>query len=262
MADGRSVFGSIKSKLGLDNRNPQPAYEAYQEYDEYDEYDDYGDGYEDDYRDDYAMDSYDEYGNYGNFGNRGRVTSRAVGGGLPRLVSREDARESTRGSMSFSSTSSRSSRGTRTMVDSSLPASLTPEGAAAVTAATNRRAEGLDSLFGSTARTENRSLAFDAKASATAAIPAVGKRNLQVIKPTKYDDAEGVTRALKLGNVAILVLTGTTEVLSRRVLDFAFGATSALDGEVEGIAPKTYALTTKAGLTESEKAELANLGVI
>ena len=113
------------------------------------------------------------------------------------------------------------------MVDSSLPASMTPEGASAISAAGNRRAEGLDSLFGDTQRTENRSIAFDPRAGASAASYSA-KRNLQVIKPNKYDDAEGVTRALRLGNVAILVLTNTSSDLTQRILDFAFGATSAV----------------------------------
>ena len=151
------------------------------------------------------------------------------------------------------------------MVDNSLPASMTPEGATAISAAGNRRAEGLDSLFGSTRPDDKPAPAYEQRQSigaTSAAATYTGKRNLQVIKPSRYDDAEGVTRALKLGNVAVLVLTNASDALARRILDFAFGATSALDGGVEAIGPKTYALTTHAGLTEQEKSELKNLGVI
>lgn len=248
------VLSNIKSKLGMSNNDAQADdYEAYEDYDEYDEYDEY-----DDYADDYDDRFEDSYG----YGNRHKVTTRDVGfSSMPRLVTRDDARQSTRGTSSFGRDSFTGSRTGRTMVDSSLPASMTPEGASAISAAGNRRAEGLDSLFGDTQRTENRSMAFDPKAPASA-VSYAAKRNLQVIKPSKYDDAEGVTRALKLGNVAILVLTNTSSDLTQRILDFAFGATSALDGGVEGIAPRTYALTTDHGLTDTERAELSNLGVI
>lgn len=258
MANGRGVFSSIKSRLGMsgDDHAQVDDYEAYEDYDEeYDEvYDDYADDYAEDYVDDYG----DSYG----YGNRHKVTTRDVGFSMPRLVSRDDARQSTRNTSSFGRDSFSSSGIGRTMVDSSLPASLTPEGASAISAAGNRRAEGLDSLFGDTGRTENRSMAFDPKATSSASAQFGAKRNLQVIKPSKYDDAEGVTRALKLGNVAVLVLTNTSSDLSRRILDFAFGATSALDGGVEGVAPRIYALTTGYGLTDTEKSELSNLGII
>lgn len=254
------VFDSIKSKLGMAKGNDAQLdeYEAYEDYDE--EYDDFEEF------DEYDQE-YDDYGDSYGYGNRHKVTTRDTGFSMPRLVSRDDARESTRGSSAFGRDSFTNSRGSRTMVDSSLPASLTPEGASAISAAGNRRAEGLDSLFGdSNARTENRTMAFESSsASASGAgssMSFAGKRNLQVIKPSKYDDAEGVTRALKLGNVAILVLTGTSADLCQRILDFAFGAASALDGGVEGIAPRIYALTTDHGLTDTEKSELQNLGVI
>ena len=253
------VFDSIKSKLGMSGGNNAQVddYEAYEDYDE--EYDDYGE------YDDYA-DDYDDYADSYGYGNRHKVTTRDTGFSMPRLVSRDDARESTRGSSTFGRDSFTSSRTGRTMVDSSLPASLTPEGASAISAAGNRRAEGLDSLFGDTSsRTENRSMAFDSRnapSSTGSSTSFAAKRNLQVIKPSKYDDAEGVTRALKLGNVAVLVLTSTSNDLTQRILDFAFGATSALDGGVEGIAPRIYALTTDHGLTDTERSELANLGVI
>lgn len=257
MANGRGVFDNIKSRFGLAGNNNAEL----DDYEEYGEYDDYDDGYDVDQEyDDYADDYDDRYEDSYGYGNRHKVTTRDVGFSMPRLVSRDDARQSTRGTTSFGRDSFTTSRTGRTMVDSSLPASMTPEGASAISAAGNRRAEGLDSLFGDTSRSENRTMAFDGNGASASQYTT--KRNLQVIKPSKYDDAEGVTRALKLGNVAILVLTNTSSDLSRRILDFAFGATSALDGGVEGIAPRVYALTTAYGLTEMEKSELANLGVI
>lgn len=241
MADAKSVFGSLKSKLGFGGNQSDGNYDHYEDYEEYDEYDEYND-----------YDEYDEYDDY--VDDRISTRETAYSSSLPRLVSREDARQSTRSSRS---TGSSSRRNGRTMVDSSLPDSMTPEGTAHASALGNSKAHGLDSLFGS--RSE-RSKASDSSSISTPSF--TGRRNLQVIKPSKYDDAEGITRALKLGNAAILVLTDTTDVLSRRILDFGFGATSALNGTVEGLAPKIYAFTTQAGLSDQEKSELQNLGVI
>ena len=56
MANGRGVFSSIKSRLGMsgDDHAQVDDYEAYEDYDEeYDEvYDDYADDYAEDYVDD------------------------------------------------------------------------------------------------------------------------------------------------------------------------------------------------------------------
>lgn len=255
MANVGDMLGSLKSRLGMGCNRDDVEFDEYDEYQEYDEYDD-------DY-DDY--DEYDEYSQ--SYGHRDRITTRSpIGSSLPRLVSRDDARDSTRSSSTFGRESFASNRNGRTMVDSSLPASMTPDGTSAITAAgNNRRAGGLDSLFGSPSDSQsNKSMSFNQYMSTSSPISnnITGKRNLQVIKPTRYDDAEGVTRALKLGNVAILVLTSTPDALAKRVLDFAFGATSALDGGVEGIGPKIYALTTNSGLTDAEKTELSDLGII
>lgn len=254
MPGAKSMFGNLKSKLGLGG---QPANQQYDDYDDYQEYDEYDDYEEYDDYDGYPDDRYEDER------DRDRVSMRSTdSSGLPRLVTREDAVESTRSNSSFgrdSLTSSSYRSSGRTMVDSSLPASMTPEGSAAVSAATNNRAHGLDSLFGAPSRSREDRASSDLRSSVA---NTTGKRNLQIIKPSRYDDAEGVSRALKLGNVAILVLTETSDVLARRILDFSFGATSALSGSVEGIAPKTYALTTQTGLTDQEKAELTNLGIM
>lgn len=90
----------------------------------------------------------------------------------------------------------------------------------------------------------------------------VAKRHLSIIAPMSYGDVEGVARALKAGDVVVLVLTRTPDALSKRVLDFSFGAASALDASVDSVANKVFAITRDHGLTPSERTELRSQGVL
>ena len=250
MANG-SLFGDIKSRLGIGTRNDSDAYD--EEYDEYDEYDEYGDDY---------SESYDPYM------DRNPVTTRGRGdAGLPRLVSMGDARESARSSFSHrdidhggSSRSSSVRSYGRTMVDSSLPPSMTAEGTAAASATTNsRRAEGLNSLFSSSSRSTSRGSSDIIRNSMQLSMP--GMRQLEVIRPVKYDDAEAVTNVLKNNDVAIISFEGTDRDLMKRILDFSFGAASALDASVESIGNGVYAICRSVGLDDSERSDLKKMGL-
>lgn len=256
MANG-SLFGDIKSRFGIGGRNDgADAYDdEYDEYGEYDEYSEYSDDYEEDY--DPYMD-------------RNPVTTRGRGeSGLPRLVSMGDARESARSSFSHRDSigsslgSSRSSSVRsygRTMVDSSLPPSMTAEGTAAASAATNsKRAEGLDSLFSGGSRSASRGTSDLIRNSMQLSMP--GMRQLQVIKPTRYDDAESVTSVLKANDVAILCFADTDRDLMKRILDFSFGAASALDASVESIGGGVFAICRSVGLDDNERNDLKKMGI-
>lgn len=250
MANG--IFGDIKSRLGRFGSG-QNSSQNRNEYDEYEEYDNYSADYSE----------YDEYDEYDPYMERGVVTSRgaASDAGLPRLVSMDDARASARDISSRES--SREGRSSsirsygRMMVDSSLPPSMTAEGTAAASAATNRRANGLDSLFGSSGSNSGSDVVRN---SMQLSMP--GMRKLQVIKPVKYDDAEEVATALKDNDVAILVLIGVDSSLMMRLLDFSFGAASALDATVESIGHKVFAICRSVGLDDRERADLASMGII
>lgn len=274
MANG-SLFGDIKSRLGFGERADDVVDDDYEDYD--DGYDGYGedyDGYDDGYDNRYeqAHDPYME---------RGRVTTRSGRGGIssiPRLVSMEDARESARSISTLSGKSeARSSAGSfgRTMVDSSLPPTMTAEGTAAVSEASNRRAEGLNSLFGSGAgssagrisagsnsvssRLSGGSEGASLRSSIQVSMP--GQRQLQVIRPQKYDDAEAVTNVLKSGDAAIIVFANTDRALMKRILDFSFGAASALDATVEHISSGVFAICRNVGLDDRERADLRAQGI-
>lgn len=271
MANG-SLFGDIKSKLGFGARGNGS-------YDDYDEYDEYGDEYYDGYDDGYE--SRDPYM------DRSPVTARSSSrsaSGLPRLVSMDDARASARsiprseGGSGLSSISSIRSYG-RTMVDSSLPPTMTAEGSAAISAASNRRAGGgLESLFGnnsssssSGAGSSSASRSFGSKGSSASASADIlrdsmqlsmpGQRKLQVIKPTKYENAEAVTNVLKSGDVAILSFGTIDRGLMKRILDFSFGAASAMDASVECIANGVFAICRSAPLDDREREDLRSMGI-
>ncbi len=266
MASGKSVFGNIKSKLGLET----PSTEYVEEELDYDEYDDYEDEPEDD---SYTTRRSSERSSYSTRG----------GSSLPRLVTMDDARESARYSSSSRESSRRSSAVRsygRDMVDSSLPPSMTPEGTAAVSAASNRRSEGLDSLFSSTTsshETNSSSLREPtlpimepASTAVSTSIPNLGvasinlpgKRQLQVIRPNIYDDVENVTKVLKASDVVILSLSAVSPDLMKRMLDFSFGAASALDASVEAIGNKVFAITRGMPLSDAERDDLHSTGVI
>lgn len=248
-----SLFDDIKSRLGLAPKEQEEPYDAYE-----DEYFEEDEEFEDDYADDYepARDS---------FHDRYSVTTRS-GSGLPSLVSMDDARASVR-SASFSKSPRSSSVRSygRTMVDSSLPPSMTSEGAAAVSAASNRRAEGLDSLFSSTRSKEGKDrgtsalTGFSSPSLNSHQLSIPGQRQLQVIRPAKYDDAESVTKVLKEGDVAIVTFTGVPQELMVRILDFSFGAASAMDASVECIGEKVFAFTRSVPLDEKERSDLSNI---
>ena len=267
--DGKRMFGDIKSKLGFGRKDDYEEY--YDDYEEYDE-EDYGEyGYDESYERSSSSSRYDPYSS---------VTTREVGGrsagrsSMPRLVSIDDVRARTQvpslsdrdGGVSGRRTSG--SNSFRTMVDSSLPPQMTPEGtaaaSAAATAAHTARSEGLNSRF------EPTTSAQDARPSAGSSRPAFGaaaaarttpSRTLKVIKPMAYNDAEAIATALKLGDAVVLCLTGTPDALAKRILDFSFGVASALDANVESVGNKVFALTRINELSEGERSYLRSQGL-
>ena len=284
LEDGKRMLGGLKSKLGFGSKNQEPEYDDY--YDE--AYDDYADGY--DAYGDYADDAYDDgYESYAPRVERAasqgsdpyRVTSRNRST-TPRLVSIEDVRANTRANASYdrepASRHSGSARAGsfdngRTMVDSSLPPQMTPEGTAATAAAaTRRRSEGLDSLFSPTTEAadpiqvpaSSSRPSFDSYEaySAASSLGHVAPRGVKVIKPMSYGDVEGVARALKAGDAVVLALGNTPDALSKRILDFSFGVASALDANVDAVADKVFSITKGSELTDAERFSLRNQGVL
>lgn len=87
-------------------------------------------------------------------------------------------------------------------------------------------------------------------------------REAIVIRPETYAESEQVAINLRRGNAVVLVLTQTRPELAKRILDFSFGAAAALEGQVESIGERIYALTTEHGLTENEIELLQARGIL
>ena len=264
--DGKSMFGDIKSKLGFGRKNDyEEFYEGYEEFEEGDDYGEYG------YDESYERTSGSAYDPYDS------VTTREPGersrgrSSMPRLVSIDDVRARTAVPTlpdDDAPASRRSSSSSfRTMVDSSLPPQMTPEGTAAASAAASAvhhaRSEGLNSLFESTTPPADTRPASSRGTSASASGSRfTPSRTLKVVAPGAYNDAEAVSTALKLGNAVVLNLAATPDALAKRILDFSFGVASALDANVECVGNKVFALTRIDELTEAERSYLRTQGII
>jgi cell division inhibitor SepF len=88
------------------------------------------------------------------------------------------------------------------------------------------------------------------------ASPGTVHRRLEHIRPMTYADAEQVAQALKGGIIVVLDLRTTRPELAKRILDFSFGAASALDGQVERHVDRVYVFTRSAPLSEGERAAI------
>ncbi len=337
----RGMLDGIKSRLGFSDGNDRRydrnsrdvAGDGYEDYDDYgDDYGDYGEDYEEfaDYGPDYdesaPVNSYEPYAPVTTRSADASVASRRssrTGASMPKLVSIDDVRARTSLSDSQSRSSSASSTSLassvssrrfaeRTMVDSSLPPSLTPEGAqaaaAAATAASSARRDrsaGLNSLFeptdtpsggsssgGRSASTANGqgssavrsgtmgSSAAGTGSSAASATSAQGgfdpyeayaggkaasfssSRACTVLKPASYGEVERIAKILKAGDAVVLALRNTPDSLSKRILDFSFGVSSALDANVECAGDGVFVIARGAALTDAERANLRNQGVL
>ena len=196
------------------------------------------------------------------------------------------------------SASTSSYRGERTVVDATMPAPSSP----AHTAARRERSESLNALFepsstevepakassgaapagsGFVAASSSAAVSVaTATAQAPASAAATGSfdpyeayagsgapahnpsRAISVLKPASYGEVERVAKILKAGDVVVLALRNTPDQLAKRILDFSFGVSSALDARVEAVADKVFAITRGASLTEAERLALRNQGVL
>ncbi len=292
------MFDGLKSKLGFAEAEGEVVEDQYfddasDDYGEgYDEFEEYGPSYQadDGYRDRSSVrESYDRYANPSI--RPAHAASRRESSS-PRLVSIEDVRARTQIPESLkrdplpprhvSSASSSRYQSERTMVDPATSAhagtpnaraqassALTPSSAAS-SASAQERSESLNSLFSPTTDSAaSTSRASDGRAydpydaySGSVTGKHTPTRSLTVIKPASYAEAERVAKALKAGDVVVLALRNTPDTLAKRILDFSFGASSALDASVECIADKVFAISRGAALSQAELTMLKNQGVL
>ena len=262
---GSDVLSGIKSKLGFSEAGSR------RDYDDYDDYDDgYEDGYEEDdpYRGDYA------YDNSAPVSSRPSGSSRSFEPSRPRLVSFEDVRASTQAPDPLSN-DPLAARHVVTTSDE-RPRTTTSDAIRSGTYASGVRAArsaGYNSLFESTAAAASEKASGSARhaapsGSAAADLPAdpsipvfEPKRSITVLKPTAYDEVEQIAKSLKAGDAVVLQLMNTQNALSKRILDFSFGVSSALDAKVDCIADKVFVITRGKELTDEERTKLRNQGV-
>ncbi len=245
------AFDGLKSRLGFGRKDD----EFYD--DDYDNYDDYDDDYNDDYGD-YGRNYRDDepVGGFRPATTRSSRSSRFGRGesAAGNLVSIDDVKEHTRIPERLNrdplapAEDSYSTRSSSSYDDDYAPSSS--------------RSEGYDSLFEST---ETPTFTpYDPYEAYSSSNPAAYSttRPLTVIKPVVYGDVERVARAVKSGDVVVLVMRNTPDDLSKRILDFSFGVASALDANVECPGDKVFAIARGAALTEDEKTRLRNQGAL
>ena len=280
-------FDGIKDRLGFSDqpdRTARAGRHAGADRTVQNDYDDYGEyGYDADYDDRYPADSdgyaadddsyaggsYDDFGEYGyDEEPRGTAASSSSVSSMPPLITADDVRAHTQYSPSVDAEPypTRAQR---------LAAQSLSNGTEA------QRSEGLNSLFTSTTpavRSSSAPVRPYASSSAASATPAVKPpvrsaldepkviqrptRILTVLEPEKYDEAERVAKILKAGDVAVLALHSNKPELANRILDFSFGAASALDARVEFMGNQVFAISRGTALSEDERTRLHNQGVI
>lgn len=291
------LLDGIKSKLGF--ADPNQGYDD-RYYDDEEGFDDYG-GFEDygEYGPDYREGDLDpvdppasRYEPHTSVSTRPARSSARGGASSAKLVSIDDVRAHTQVPDSLNRdplpprrvTSSGSYRGERTMVDASQPVHASAPTARATAASSRERSESLNSLFtattgdgstasaldslppltagaGATVATATAS-SLDSYAPARAASQPLAARPLLVLKPASYGEVERVAGALKAGNVVVLALRNTPDNLAKRILDFSFGVSSALDASVDCVAEKVFVITRGSALTDAERTNLRNQGVL
>ena len=87
-------------------------------------------------------------------------------------------------------------------------------------------------------------------------------REMAVVNPGAFDDVELIAAALRSRTNVVLPLRDTPDHLTRRVLDFSFGAASVSGAKVALIATKVYALYFDEPLNQYEILSLRNQGVL
>ena len=188
--------------------------------------------------------------------------------------------------------SAASYRSDRTMVDATDAAPANTPSARAAAAQNRERSESLNALFTSTTGDPTATAGVSAGAVTTqggrttatavagAAAVSAGSfdpydayagsgaakhssvRSITVLKPASYGEVERVAKALKAGDAVVLALRNTPDNLAKRILDFSFGVSSALDASVDCVADKVFAITRGMPLSDAEKMSLRNQGVL
>ena len=265
------MLSDLKARLGFAHNDDEVEDDDFNEYDDFDD-----DGFND--RDDREYAGYGaDYDDQAPVGAYRPATTRSSRFGradsTPDLVTIDDVKAHTQvgfpDDAQDDGTRMRTVGG-RNVIDDRAPAESSPAYNASVRSRERRsgsRSEGLDSLFEPSApkaHATDASLSYDPYVAYSSDTPSryTSMRGLKVIKPYAYADVERVARSVKAGDVVVLAMRNTPDDLSKRVLDFSFGVASALDASVECPGDKVFAIARGAALSEDEKRQLRNQGVL
>ena len=70
-----------------------------------------------------------------------------------------------------------------------------------------------------------------------------GTKNVEFVSPTKYDEVANVIRYLKEGESVMLNLSQMNDIDSQRLLDCAYGAVFALNGNIKRVENNIFFIT-------------------
>ena len=79
--------------------------------------------------------------------------------------------------------------------------------------------------------------------------------HLEIVKPTAYSDVEKIANAAKAGKSIVLVVSNTKPALAKRILDFTFGAASALNLNVDKAADRIFVISKGSEMLTAEERE-------
>lgn len=255
-----SFIDSIKEKLPVSKEAENPDYFDNEEYEDFD-------------------DAYINEGHYYDDATYGQAFREIT---PPRLVSFDDVRRSTRYSETAAQEAAKAEQDTQRM--KSLP-HLEDRLVATERAVSEQSFEnpyamhdqkehaGLHSLFSATdghndpvdlPEDKSNPASYDPYKSYAcfSQEPYNANRKLKVITPSSYDQVEEISRILKLGDVLVLHLQHTSKELSKRILDFSFGASSMVDATVDMLGSKIFVIYQGSKLSNQELAQLKEQGLL
>lgn len=82
-------------------------------------------------------------------------------------------------------------------------------------------------------------------ASRAASFNASGQLPPYVLRAEEYEDVQAVVRRVRTNQPVLLVLTDTPSDIAQRILDFCFGLSFGLDGEVQAVSDRAFVVLPK-----------------
>ncbi len=191
---------------------------------------DYDDDYYDDYDDDYGDDDYEEErGGSGILGNTSRPEAESVA-----VYTRSGRPVGTNAGGASSESSSRSS-------SSSRSGSSRPSGSYSSYRSRRDDFDEPDDYAPSATYTPSTSASLNTS----------GQLPPYVLKAEEYEDVQTVVRRVRTNQPVLLMLDETPSDVAQRILDFSFGLSFGIEGEVQPVGTKAF-LVLPAGIQLSQ----------